>query len=380
MRVGLGVTVWTRGLLGGYQDGIGIYTQQLWQQFKASGVNAQAIAFGVSDEVKLDRRAPEPLECVAGDYRNQVARSIITGMPFRHVSGIRDKIDVFHSPDHHIPKLRHVPVVATIMDAIPIIHPEWVSMRLARIKNAAFRRSSRWAQHIITISEYSKRDIVEAFGVNEDLVSVIPLGYDESFLKRFDQTQRQDVLGRYGLKEGFFVFVGTLQPRKNVKSLILAHRLLPDEIKARHPLVIIGRYGWGDDGVIDEIRYMEKRGEGVWLRDVTTKDLPVLLQSSVSLVFPSLYEGFGLPVLEAFASGIPVITSNSSSIPEVAGDAALFLDDPLNVDEITFNMQRIIEKPDLAESCVSLGYERLSNYSWRQCAEKTLSVYNSLIC
>lgn len=378
MRIGFGATAWTRGLLTNHLDGIGVYTERLWSEFARSGVAAQAYAFGISDAVKADSRSPAPLECVDGAYTAQITRSILTGMPFRGTQGLSEQLDVFHATDHHIPKLRDVPLVATIMDAIPFVHPEWTSKGMRWFKNMAFRKASHWADHIITISEYSKRDIVNAFGVSECDITVIPLGYDESLGQAVTDRERQAVLQQYGLSESFFLFVGTLQPRKNVRRIIEAHRSLPAAIQSSHPLVIVGNFGWGDDSQLQDIERMERQGHGRWLRRVPQNDLVVLMQSAKALVYPSLYEGFGLPVLEGFAAGIPVISSNTTSIPEVAGDAALLIN-PLETAEIAHAMQTLVEDVEMASELVRRGSERLKQFSWRKCAEETVEVYKQVI-
>lgn len=378
MRIGFGTTVWTRGLLTGHLDGIGVYTERLWSEFVKIGIDAQAVAFGISEAVKNDGRAPKPLELVEGSYRLQSMRSLLAGLPFRGTRHLCHQIDLFHATDHHIPRLRGVPVVATIMDAIPFVHPEWVSKNLRWAKNAAFRRTAHWAEHVITISEFSKRDIVDAFGLDERNITVIPLGYNESLRLRVEATVGREILQRYGVKEDCFLFVGTLQPRKNVRRIIEAHQSLTADIRSAHPLVIVGHYGWGDDALLDDIEKMEKAGRGRWLSGVAENELRALMQSAKAMVYPSLYEGFGLPVLEGFAAGIPVISSTTTSIPEVAGDAALLVD-PLETGAIAHAMQRIVEDEALAMQMVQRGTARLSQFSWSQCAKSTLDVYEKVL-
>jgi alpha-1,3-rhamnosyl/mannosyltransferase len=378
VRIGFGATVWTRGMLTDHLDGIGVYTERLWREFVQSGVDVHAVAFGISEEVKADSRSPKPLECVDGAHNIQSARSILCGFPFRGTHKFNEQFDVFHATDHHIPKLRGVPVVATIMDAIPFIHPEWVSQRLRWAKNVAFRKASHWAEHIITISEFSKRDIIEEFGISERNITVIPLGYDESLCRRVDYAKRQAILQQYGLSDGFFLFVGTLQPRKNVRRLIAAHRSLNSSIRSAHPLVIVGNFGWGDEAQLQDIDQMERQGHGRWLRRVPQGDLVALMQSATALVYPSLYEGFGLPVLEGFAAGIPVVSSNTTSIPEVAGDAAMLVN-PLDTEEIAHAMSSLVEDEHLAMQLVLRGNERLKHFSWQACASKTIDVYRAVI-
>ncbi len=376
IRVGFGVTVWSRSLVRGHLDGLGVYTQNLWRAMKNIGCDLRGVSFGTCEETSSNEL--NPLDCMPINYNVQAALSILVGTPFVGAGKIESSIDIFHATDHHIPKLHRVPVVATIMDAIPLVHPEWVSQTLRPCKNFAFRRSVQWAEHILTISEFSKRDIVDYFDIPADRISTIPLGVNEQFFQRVSSEECETVLKRYSVPPNCFVFVGTLQPRKNVRRIINAHRALSTSVKREHPLLIIGKNVWRDDELAKDLRNMESDGCGRWLNNVPTSDLLALLQSALVLVYPSLYEGFGLPVLEGFAAGIPVISSNTTAIPEVAGDAALLVN-PLDIEEISNAMEKIEGDKCLSESLVIKGKQRLDNYSWEKCANKTIDVYKKVI-
>lgn len=377
MRIGFGASVWVQGLERDHLDGIGVYSKNLWQNLSENKeCDLHALRFGVCDAPLS--QAPSPLSCVPIRFNRQVALSIVTGLPFNQLGSYERAIDVFHATDHHIPKLRSVPVVATLMDAIPFVHPEWVSPKLRFFKNFAFKRSAHWAERIITISEYSKHDISEHFSIPLERIDSIPLGVDGAFYARVSTESIDNTLNRYQVSRGCFVFVGTLQPRKNVRRIIQAHRQLPLMIRESHPLLIIGKFGWGDPSIVNDLRSMEQIGHGRWLDNVSNSDLHAFLQSAAALVYPSLYEGFGLPILEGFASGLPVISSNTTSIPEVAGDAALLID-PESVDAIADAMQRIVEDRILADSLVVRGSERVQDFTWAKCAEQTIDVYRRLL-
>ena len=148
-------------------------------------------------------------------------------------------MDVFHATDHLIPKLSSAPVIATLMDAIPLSHPEWTTIRLAALRRWLLRRSGTWADHVITISDYSKREIVEHFGIAPERISVVPLGVHPRFFERIDQAERAEVLKRLGLRNSSCV--GTLQPRKNLERVLDAHAGLPADLRRAIPLVIVGR-------------------------------------------------------------------------------------------------------------------------------------------
>ena len=187
-----------------------------------------------------------------------------------------------------------------------------------------------------------------------------------------------ETLRRYGLPDKFFLFVGTLQPRKNIARVIEAYRSLPQGIRNEVPLVIVGRAGWQCDEIADALASGNYGTSVFWLRHLPDDDLLAVMKAATALVFPSLYEGFGLPVLEAFAAGTPVITSNGTSLPEVAGDAALLVD-PVDIASIAEAMLRLLENPELVNILREKGYVRAREHSWDRTALMTLDVYRRVL-
>lgn len=372
MRVGIGVTSYLRGFSNKNTDGIGYYTQEIFCKLK-NLAEMQPVVFGKNGQNKLGDKPIFEMN----HYSLSAAFSGLTNMPFLGEGELAKKIDVFHATDHRTPKLKGIPVVATLMDAIPLSHPEWTSQNLRQLKNWLWRRSGQWADHIITISDFSKVEISKYFKIPESRISVIHLGVDERYFERL-QANDSGVLLKHALPEKFFLFVGTLQPRKNIERIVQAHELLPSSFRAEYPLIIVGSEGWGCGDLIAKLKSF-KAGDSIrWLKNVDDYEKRVLMQRSTALVYPSLIEGFGLPVLEGFASQTPVITSNSTSIPEVAGDAAWLLN-PLNVNEISEAMFTIANDERLANNFVSKGISRVRNFSWDLCAQKTLKIYERMI-
>lgn len=375
-RIGFTCTVWANGTRSGHLDGIGIYTRALWQALQQQLTRnrpdwqLRPYAFG-RDMPRLDCGTPGILA-----RRFAVASLLSAGLhlPLQRSSQWRSELDLLHATDHHIPRIKGVPVVATVMDLIPLLHPEWIRQDLPRLKNWLFTSSIRSADHIITISEYSKQDIVRHLGLSPDQVSVTPLGVEACYFERLEASEIQATLLKHDLQPGFFLFVGTLQPRKNLQGVLRAFAQLPPEIRKRHKLVIVGRNGWGNEELLPELQALQARGEGYWLDYLPRQQVLALLQSAGALVFPSLYEGFGLPVIEAFASGCPVITSSTTSLPEVAGDAA-WLVDPQDSAAIAAAMLDVLNNPVLRAQRIDAGLSRARTYSWEACAERTLEVY-----
>jgi alpha-1,3-rhamnosyl/mannosyltransferase len=299
-------------------------------------------------------------------------------LPLASSAEIRKDVQLFHATDHHIPRITGVPTVATVMDVIPMLHPEWIKNDLRSLKSWLFNTAVRKADHIITISEHSKQDMVEHLGMAPERISVTPLGVDPIYFERIEDSQRAAVLDKHGIKPGFFLFVGTLQPRKNLPRILKAFEQLSPELRKAHPLIIVGRDGWNNEELLPQLQALEARGEGRWLSYLPQSEVMALLQSAEALMFPSLYEGFGLPVIEAFAAQCPVIASNSTSLPEVTGDASWPVD-PYDVDSISAAMLDLLANRELRASKIQLGLARARHYTWHECARQTLDVYRKVL-
>ena len=381
LNVGFGVTALCKGLNHGTLDGIGTYTKALMQQWSASEIQTseqespRLIPFSFSACAALNV-APAPLRLAS--YPLNAAWSVMTQRRFWGLGQLAKQVDLIHATDHYVPKSSAVPVVATLMDALPLSNPEWSRKEFRLAKNFLWRRALNWANEIITISEYSKQQIVMWAGISAEKITVIPLGVAPSWFQDVTDDLIAKVRRQYNLPDMFFVSVGTLQPRKNIARTIQAHRLLPTAVRKRAPLLIIGRAGWQCDEVLKLIDQESVDGSVRWLRLVPDVDLLPILKLSKALVFPSLAEGFGLPVLEAFAASVPVITSNSTSLPEVAGDAAILIN-PYDVQALSSAMHRVLEDNALIENNIRLGRERARDFTWAACAQATLDVYRKTL-
>lgn len=371
LSVGVGTTVLCRGMATTGIDGIGHYTSELLNRLSADpSLEVHPFTFGANG-VLADGSTPYRLP------RFSVASlpSLLLNQSCLASQKLRRRVDLIHATDHLIPRAKGIPVIATVMDAIPLAHPEWVNYRLRNLKNAIWQKSVGFADHVITISDYSKADLVTYFGLPEQKISVTPLGVDERWFARPTPEQLCVIRARYGLPDNFLVFVGTLQPRKNLIRIIDAHRTLPDAIRHSHPLLIIGREGRHCTEALDRLKAEDLLVR--WLKYVPGEDLPGILRCASALVFPSLYEGFGLPVLEAFAAELPVITSNTTSLPEVAGNAALLVD-PCDTENIAWAMQQLIEDNDLAARLRQEGRCRASEFTWARTVRATVDIYRRL--
>ncbi|MBC3956936.1 glycosyltransferase family 4 protein [Pseudomonas triticifolii] len=380
MNIGFSCSVWSGGERAGHLDGIGTYSKALWHGLNdlahssERSLHVKPYAFG-RDLPALDCGTPKPL---AVRFPVHALLSGFLKLPLANSMAIGRDVDLFHATDHHIPRIAGVPTVATVMDVIPMLHPEWIKNDLRSLKSWLFNSSIRQCDHVITISEHSKRDMIEHLGLAEARISVTPLGVDPVYFERIDEQERAAVLSQHGLRPGFFLFVGTLQPRKNLPRILQAFQQLPADVRKEHPLIIVGRDGWNNEDLMPQLQALEARGEGRWLSYLPQAQVMALLQSAGALMFPSLYEGFGLPVIEAFAAQCPVIASNSSSLPEVTGNAAWAVD-PYDVDSISAAMRDLLADETLRAQRVELGLARARQYTWNSCAQQTLDIYRNVL-
>lgn len=372
LKIGFGTTVLARGVTGSGIDGIGRYTKEIFDRLDQSeALRLLPFQFGSQHSFLPDNRKNNLIRFSVGSFP-----SLFFDLSFTGIKKLQSQIDILHATDHLIPKLTATPVIATIMDAIPLAHPEWVGTRFRYLRNYFWKKSAGFADHVITISNHSKKDLIEYFGIDEQKISVIPLGVDNKWATQFSSEELADIRARYRVPSGFFVFIGTLQPRKNVVRIIDAHRSLPRVIRESFPLLIIGRQGWQCEDVLQRLSICDNSTR--WLKYVPENDLPKILHCASALVFPSLHEGFGLTILEAFAAGVPVITSNLTSMPEVAGDAALLVD-PYDYENIAAAMQSVIEDTVLARNLRLKGIVRVRDYSWDRSAQLTKALYREVV-
>lgn len=372
MRIAFGVSVLARALEKNCLDGIANYSRELLvrlRQFEHIDLTPYSFATG---KYCGDQQAALDL----GHFIPQALFSHCTGIPFPLATArLPPGIDLVHATDHWIPVLKGTPVLATLMDAIPLAHPEWVSSRFRNIKNQIWRQAAQKASHILTISEYSRQEIVRWFRIPESRISVAPLGVDKRWFTA--PGERAALVTSMKLPPRYFLFLGTLQPRKNLMTLIRAHRMLPAALRHDFPLLVAGRAGWACEA---ETAALQEGDNGTlqWLRFVPDDELVPLVQGASALVFPSLHEGFGLPVLEAFAAGTPVICSNATCLPEVTGDAALLVPphDPVAMADA---MAHLATDESMANELRHRGLIRAHQFSWEHTAHKTYEAYQQVL-
>ena len=372
MRVGLGTTMIEPLLNGGRQDGIGVYTAALRRHLPAAGCQVAAFSFprwGADPApIRIGQALPQSFEVAT-------VRDLLGPKAHR----MHMPVDIFHTTDYRLVRM-DCPQVATLHDALPIRYPQWCSGRLRGLKNRLQGIAARKADHVIAVSHYAVDELVSCFGVDERRVSVVHNGIDDDWQVVPAAAAVQATLAAHGLREGYFLFVGTLQPRKNVERLIDAWERLPAATRAARQLVLVGGPGWRCDDTVRRLDAARQRGDNiVWLRDLTDGvALRHVYAAAGVFVLPSLYEGFGIPVLEAMGAGVPVVTSNTSSLPEVSAGAALEVD-PLDVGAIAAAMRALADESALRAHCISAGLARAAQLSWRETARQTAAVYHHVL-
>lgn len=365
------------------QTGIGRYTDQLIRAMLARreaeirlmcsfrpwadrGTAAVAEAFG-----------PLGAQVRGNPVPNRVLHLAWEAANFPPAEWIAGDCDVYHATNFIAPPSGKARVVATIHDLTPIRFPHWHTA-YQKIMGKYLPRSVKRSDRIIADSQATADDLMSYLDVPEDKIRVVPLAAAPHFYEPPSAEALLAARGRYGLTGSYFLFVGTLEPRKNLGTLLLAYQKLPADVQREHPLVLVGSRGWEDERLLTTIDALPHVR---WLGRVPDSDLPALLAGALGFVYPSYFEGFGLPVLEAMAAGCPVVTSNVSSLPEVTGtgpDAAALLVHPDDVAGLAAAMTRLAEEPALREDLKTRGLARARLFSWDKAAAQTLAVYREL--
>lgn len=288
------------------------------------------------------------------------------------------RVRLFHATDFTLPPvLPGTPTLLTVHDLSFVRAPETATPVLKVYLDRVVPRSVARATHILADSQATKDDLIALYGTPPDKITVLLSGVSPHFRPVEDRAARREVRARYGIPPQPYIFsVGTVQPRKNYTRLMEAlARLGPDAAEIH--LVIAGGRGWLDSPIYGAVKSLGLEGRVHFTGFVEDADLPALYSDALCLAYPSLYEGFGFPVLEAFACGTPVVSSTLSSIPEVAGDAALLVD-PYDVDALAAALRRLLSDPGLRAELIARGARQASQFTWGRTARHLREIYRQL--
>jgi glycosyltransferase involved in cell wall biosynthesis len=355
--------------------GIGTYVRNLLRHLARIDQRTEYVLLCRPADADMGRQLGENFRTVperAGPYT--IREQLSVPLDLR-----REGIDLFHAPHYVLPPLTPCKSVVTIHDCIHLRFPQYLPNKFAY----AYARASLWvathrSSRVLTVSEASKRDILRYFRIPEEKIDVIYNAIDEQFGERPADEEIHRVRERYQLYDPFVLYAGNIKPHKNLERLIEGFHTLRKNGFEHVKLLIIG----------DEISKYATLRRAVhrhklhhhvrFLGFVSDKTLACLYRLAGVFVFPSLYEGFGLPPLEAMASGTPVITSNVSSLPEVVGDAAVLID-PYEPDAIFDAMRRVLTDPDLARTLRTKGLARVAEFSWDRSVRRVHQIYEEVL-
>src|SRR5687768_14601253 len=308
--------------------------------------------------------------------RNTLPHTPLIRIPLTLSAELRKHpVDVLHV-QFTAPPFCPCPVVVSIHDLSFEHLPQTFRRRSRTQLRLTVRHSARRAARILTLSEHTRRDIIETYKIAAERVTAIPLAAPEHFAPVTHDKELQRVRHNYGIDGDYVLSVGSIQPRKNLVRLIKAYALLRERhTSSKFPkLVLVGKRAWLYDETLRTLDEAGCRDSVVLTGYVPEADLPALYSGALCFIYPSYFEGFGLPPLEAMKCGAPVIVGDQTSLPEVVGDAAVLVD-PFEVDSIAAAMQRVIADSDLRARLRVKGLERAKLFDWRETARQTLSVY-----
>jgi glycosyltransferase involved in cell wall biosynthesis len=288
--------------------------------------------------------------------------------------------DIVHSTTFSVPRFRNRKkrLVVTIYDLTVLTHPEYHQKLNIRHCLEGIKDAVRYADRIIAISDHTKQDLMDHFRVPSDMIEVTPLAAGRNYRPVTDSRILDAARKKYGLPPRYVLFLGSLEPRKNVDALVQAYARLPEKLREEFSLVVAGARGWLNSEVHKAVEDLKIGSRVHFTGYVAEEDMSAVYSMSTVFVYPSFYEGFGLPVLEAMSCGAPVITSNTSSMPEVAGDAARLVS-PKDIDEIAGALESVLEDEETRDRMRTRGLKRASGFSWEKCARQTLDIYQNVM-
>jgi alpha-1,3-rhamnosyl/mannosyltransferase len=344
----------------------------------ASGGHA-ATAGTKSAGTRIRSRTPHDVAGGRKPWWIRRAIQIAYGQTFRWKT--RGRYDIYHEPNH-VPVRSKLPTVTTIHDLSVIVHPEWHPADRVKWYESAFEAGLRQSRRFIAASEFTKREMVARLNIDPDKIDVTYQGPRDDFTPQ-SSTTIANVRQAMDLPEHFFLYVGTLEPRKNVEGLLDAFARLPADLRHEHPLLIAGAWGWKAEQLRTKIDAHKVAGEVRLLGYMHDRQLAALYSACTALVWPTFYEGFGLPPLEAMACGAPVIVSDVASLPEVVGNAGVKLP-PDETQAWTEALERAANERSGADESAAerrrqSSLEQAALFSWQRCTSETIESYRRAI-
>lgn len=303
--------------------------------------------------------------------------SLVLPLPYRWFLGKRS--DVTHFFNYIVPPFVRGKTVVTVHDLTYITHPETMDRKTRIILKMTAKRSMKRADKIIAVSQFTKSEIIKYLGIAPEKIEVIYNAVDLTLYRDdFMPADIERVKEKYGIEGDYFFYLGTLEPRKNLERLINAYAVLLAKHKKLPLMVIAGKKGWLYEKIFEDVRQLNIEDKIIFTDYVPTEDAPILMNGAKAFLFPSLYEGYGMPVIEAMACGTPVLTSDCSSLPEVAEGCAVMID-PLSVESLTNGLEQLYLNEALCSDLSTRGRKIAEKSIWKTQAGKLYDIYNQLI-
>lgn len=355
-------------------------TKALAEMFTENKYEYSFFTSGDENRVKrVKQLAGKRIKLNSSKFSGFVYRAVSTFLPVPYSLFFGKKSDITHFFNYIVPPFVHGKKVVTVHDMVYKAFPDTVRGRTKYMLNIGLKRSMKRADLIVTDSEFSKNEIIKYFPKHKDKIRVVPCGVD---IKRFHPCEAPEripiVKQSLGIDGDYFLYVGTIEPRKNLERLITAYADFAKKVGADSPkLVLAGGKGWLDQGIYSRVEELGMTEHIIFTKYVPSEDMTPLMCGALAFVFPSLYEGFGMPPLEAMACGVPVLSSGEASLPEVTGDCAVICN-AYDTKSIADGLYRLYSDKSLREELSRSGYERAKGFTWEHSAEILMDVYMEL--
>ncbi len=358
--------------------GVGIYAFNLISQLYRIDIENEYFIVIQDDDNCLDFIQNERFKIVkvkSKFFRNNFLKVILEQVYLPFLT-IKYKIDAIHSLHHSFPIIANAKKIVVVHDVTFYKCPQYHRPSSVIFFGGFDFLTSLFADKIITDSKSSLNDFLQVFPYAKKKTCAIYLGKSDSFNHNLTQEKIEETRKKYNINKDYLLFIGTLEPRKNIKGLILAFSKLAQKDEC-YDLVVVGKKGWYYNEVLELPKKLGLTDRIIFTGFIDEEDKPYLISGAKVFIYPSMYEGFGIPVLEALACGVPTITSNISSLPELGGNAALLID-PTNIEELYLSIKRLLNDNTLYHRLRERSVEQAKKFSWEKTARETLDVYNSL--
>lgn len=358
--------------------GIGKYTNEIAKHLETNSTLDIQYFYGYYSKKRMQAGVPSKIKSI----KRVVSRVLVLKKIARKLLVLFSKLfapkfDLYWSPSFiTLDGVKASKIVTTVHDFSFYLHPQWHPQERIEYFHKYFFKNLHRSDWIITGSEFSKKEIVKYALYDENKISVIYHGVDQNLYRVYKKATLSSTKEKFQLTDKFILFVGSIEPRKNLMNLLKAYHLLSRDVKVMYPLVLVGFKGWQNKEIMKEIEIEKEHVR--YLGYVSDEELAHVYNLATLFVYPSLYEGFGIPPLEAMACGTAVISSGAASLPEACGDAALYID-PLDIEDISKKIEFLLHDVKERDELILKGLERVKSFTWEKSAQEHLKVFEAVL-